>query len=166
MFGRKNFFLICIALFTTSSLLYGFAWNLQALLVFRVIQGLAGGGMTPVAQSILAAAFPPAKRSQGFALYGIAVVVAPASRADTRRLVERQFILALVLSHQRAGRTDLARADLHDYAEFAGEEKERDRLWARGVELAIAFSTSSARKPGAQPACQTFPACAGQCLGR
>lgn len=77
MFGRKNFFLICIALFTLSSLLCGLAWNLQALLIFRVIQGLAGGGMTPVAQSILAAAFPPAKRSQGFALYGIAVVVAP-----------------------------------------------------------------------------------------
>ena len=78
MFGRKNFFLVCIALFTLSSLLCGFAWNLQALLIFRVMQGLAGGGMTPVAQSILAAAFPPAKRSQGFALYGIAVVVAPA----------------------------------------------------------------------------------------
>ncbi len=77
MFGRKNFFLVCIALFTVSSLLCGFAWNLQALLVFRVMQGLAGGGMTPVAQSILAAAFPPAKRNQGFALYGIAVVVAP-----------------------------------------------------------------------------------------
>jgi len=77
-FGRKNFFLVCIALFTASSLLCGFAWNLQALLVFRILQGLAGGGMTPVAQSILAAAFPPAKRSQGFALYGIAVVVAPA----------------------------------------------------------------------------------------
>src|ERR1700749_4092583 len=78
MFGRKNFFLVCIALFTLSSLLCGFAWNLQALLIFRVMQGLAGGGMTPVAQSILAAASPPAKRSQGFALYGIAVVVAPA----------------------------------------------------------------------------------------
>jgi DHA2 family multidrug resistance protein len=78
MFGRKNFFLVCIGLFTVSSLLCGFAWSLQALLVFRVLQGLAGGGMTPVAQSILAAAFPPAKRSQGFALYGVAVVVAPA----------------------------------------------------------------------------------------
>jgi DHA2 family multidrug resistance protein len=77
MFGRKNFFLVCIALFTVSSLLCGFAWNLQSLLVFRIMQGLAGGGMTPVAQSILAAAFPPAKRGQGFALYGIAVVVAP-----------------------------------------------------------------------------------------
>src|ERR1700750_1452552 len=47
MFGRKNFFLVCIALFTASSLACGFAWNLQALLVFRVLQGLAGGGMTP-----------------------------------------------------------------------------------------------------------------------
>jgi DHA2 family multidrug resistance protein len=77
MFGRKNFFLVCIALFTLSSLLCGLAWNLQALLVFRIMQGLAGGGMTPVAQSILAGAVPPAKRNQGFALYGIAVVVAP-----------------------------------------------------------------------------------------
>ena len=76
--GRKNFFMICIALFTFSSLACGFAWNLSSLLLFRVLQGLAGGGMTPVAQSILAAAFPPEKRSQGFAIYGIAVVVAPA----------------------------------------------------------------------------------------
>ncbi|MGP9810601.1 DHA2 family efflux MFS transporter permease subunit [Rhodopseudomonas sp. NSM] len=77
MFGRKRFFLVCIALFTVSSLLCGLAWNLQSLLIFRIMQGLAGGGMTPVAQSILAAAFPPSKRGQGFALYGIAVVVAP-----------------------------------------------------------------------------------------
>src|SRR3978361_1750615 len=78
MFGRKNFFLVCIALFTVSSLLCGFAWNLQSLLVFRVMQGLAGGGVAHGAQSISARACPPAKRSQGFALYGIAVVVAPA----------------------------------------------------------------------------------------
>jgi DHA2 family multidrug resistance protein len=75
--GRKNFFLICIATFTISSVLCGFAWNLESLLVFRVLQGLAGGGMTPVAQSILAASFPPEKRGQAFALYGVAVVVAP-----------------------------------------------------------------------------------------
>lgn len=78
IFGRKNFFIACIALFTLSSFLCGFAWSLPSLLFFRVLQGLAGGGMTPVAQSILAAAFPPEKRSQGFAIYGIAVVVAPA----------------------------------------------------------------------------------------
>ena len=78
IFGRKAFFMACIALFTISSACCGFAWSLESLLVFRVLQELAGGGMTPVAQSILAAAFPPEKRAQGFAIYGIAVVVAPA----------------------------------------------------------------------------------------
>jgi DHA2 family multidrug resistance protein len=77
MFGRKTFFLICLTLFTASSVLCGFAWNLQALLIFRVMQGLGGGGMVPVSQSILADSFPPEKRGQGFALFGIAVVVAP-----------------------------------------------------------------------------------------
>ena len=78
IFGRKNFFMACIALFTVSSACCGIAWSLQSLLIFRVLQGLAGGGMTPVAQSILAAAFPPQKRAQGFSIYGIAVVLAPA----------------------------------------------------------------------------------------
>lgn len=75
--GRKNFFIGCLALFTISSALCGLSWNLDSLLLFRIMQGLAGGGMTPVAQSILAAAFPPNKRGQAFALYGVAVVVAP-----------------------------------------------------------------------------------------
>jgi DHA2 family multidrug resistance protein len=75
--GRKTFFLICLALFTLSSVLSGYAWNLQALLLFRIMQGLGGGGMVPVAQSILADSFPPEKRGQGFALFGVAVVVAP-----------------------------------------------------------------------------------------
>ena len=75
--GRKSFFLICLGLFTASSVLCGLAPNLQALLLFRILQGLAGGGMVPVAQSILADSFPPEKRGQAFALFGIAVVVAP-----------------------------------------------------------------------------------------
>ena len=75
--GRKAFFLGCLTLFTASSVLCAFAWNLQALLLFRVLQGFAGGGMVPVSQSILADSFPPAKRGQAFALFGVAVVVAP-----------------------------------------------------------------------------------------
>ncbi len=75
--GRKRFFIICLALFTTSSILCGFAWDIRSLLIFRILQGLGGGGMVPVSQSILADAFPPEKRGQGFALFGIAVVVAP-----------------------------------------------------------------------------------------
>jgi MFS transporter, DHA2 family, multidrug resistance protein len=76
-FGRKSFFLICLGLFTASSVLCGFAWNLDSLLLFRILQGLGGGGMVPVSQSILADSFPPEKRGQGFALFGVAVVVAP-----------------------------------------------------------------------------------------
>ena len=75
--GRKTFFLICLGLFTLSSLLSGFAPNLNALLLFRILQGVGGGGMVPVAQSILADLFPPAKRGQAFAVFGVAVVVAP-----------------------------------------------------------------------------------------
>jgi DHA2 family multidrug resistance protein len=60
-----------------SSVLCGFSTSLPELLMFRMMQGLGGGGMVPVAQSILADAFPPEKRSQGFALFGVAVVVAP-----------------------------------------------------------------------------------------
>jgi MFS transporter, DHA2 family, multidrug resistance protein len=77
LLGRKTFFLICLGAFTLSSLLCGFAPNLNALLLFRMLQGFGGGGMVPVAQSILADAFPPAKRGQAFALFGVAVVVAP-----------------------------------------------------------------------------------------
>jgi MFS transporter, DHA2 family, multidrug resistance protein len=77
MLGRKTFFLICLGLFTLSSLLSGLAPNLNALLLFRIMQGVGGGGMVPVAQSILADLFPPAKRGQAFALFGVAVVVAP-----------------------------------------------------------------------------------------
>ena len=64
MLGRKAFFLICLAVFTVSSVLSGIAWNLQSLLVFRILQGFGGGGMVPVAQSILADSFPPEKRGQ------------------------------------------------------------------------------------------------------
>ena len=75
--GRKTFFLICLGLFSISSILCAQAWNLDSLLLFRLLQGLAGGGMVPVSQSILADAFPPQKRGQAFALFGVAVVVAP-----------------------------------------------------------------------------------------
>jgi DHA2 family multidrug resistance protein len=75
--GRKKFFLISLGAFTLSSLLCGFAPNLNALLLCRILQGFGGGGMVPVAQSILADSFPPAKRGLAFAVFGVAVVVAP-----------------------------------------------------------------------------------------
>lgn len=75
--GRKRFYMICVAVFSLASLLCGFAWSLEALVVFRILQGVGGGGMATSEQAILADSFPPAKRGQAFAIYGVAVVVAP-----------------------------------------------------------------------------------------
>lgn len=78
MIGRKRFFLISIIIFTASSFMCGVAPSLGTLIFFRILQGLGGGGLQPVAQAIIADAFPASKRGMGFAVYGIAVVVAPA----------------------------------------------------------------------------------------
>jgi MFS transporter, DHA2 family, multidrug resistance protein len=75
--GRKRFYMLCVAMFTVASLLCGMAQSLAALIVFRILQGLGGGGMAPSEQAILADTFPPEKRAQAFALYGVAVIVAP-----------------------------------------------------------------------------------------
>jgi len=76
--GRKRFYLTCVVLFTVSSLLCGLAPNLGLLVFFRVLQGLGGGGLAPSEQAILADTFPPQKRGMAFAVYGMAVVMAPA----------------------------------------------------------------------------------------
>ncbi len=76
--GRKRFYMSCVALFTISSLLCGLAPSLGWLVFFRVLQGAGGGGLQPSEQAILADTFPPAKRGMAFAVYGMAVVVAPA----------------------------------------------------------------------------------------
>lgn len=78
IFGRKRFYMLCVVLFGVSSFLCGIAPSLPLLLLFRVLQGIGGGGLAPSEQSILADTFEPAKRGQAFALYGLAVVTAPA----------------------------------------------------------------------------------------
>src|SRR6266404_6072347 len=77
MLGRKRFFMICIVVFTLSSLLCGIAWSLGFLLLARVLQGAGGGGLQPMAQAILADTFPPEKRGLAFSLYGVTAIVAP-----------------------------------------------------------------------------------------
>jgi DHA2 family multidrug resistance protein len=76
--GRKRFYMICVALFGVSSALCGLAPSLPLLVFFRILQGAGGGGLAPSEQAILADTFPPEKRGQAFAMYGLAVVVAPA----------------------------------------------------------------------------------------
>jgi MFS transporter, DHA2 family, multidrug resistance protein len=70
--------LICITFFTASSFLCGIAPSLGFLLLFRVMQGAFGGGLQPMAQSILGDSFAPAKRGLAFSLYGITTICAPA----------------------------------------------------------------------------------------
>jgi DHA2 family multidrug resistance protein len=77
VFGRKRFFLICLAIFTLSSLLCGIAPSLGAIILFRTMQGAGGGGLQPMAQAILADSFPPQQRGLAFAVFGVTAVVAP-----------------------------------------------------------------------------------------
>ncbi len=76
--GRKRFYMTCVALFTISSVLCGLATSLPMLILFRIIQGVGGGGLQPSERAILADTFPPEKRSLAFSMYGMAVVLAPA----------------------------------------------------------------------------------------
>jgi DHA2 family multidrug resistance protein len=76
--GRKRFYMLCVAVFTASSLACGLCFSLGLLLTCRVLQGIGGGGLAPSEQAILADTFPPEKRGMAFAAYGVAVVVAPA----------------------------------------------------------------------------------------
>ncbi len=76
--GRKRFYMSCVALFTVSSFLCGLAPSLGMLIFFRVLQGAGGGGLQPSEQAILADTFSPKQRGMAFAIYGMAVVLAPA----------------------------------------------------------------------------------------
>ena len=78
VFGRKNYYMTCVALFTVSSLMCGVAPNLGLLIFFRVLQGIAGGGLAPSEQAMLVDTFPPEKRAAAFGLYSMAIVLAPA----------------------------------------------------------------------------------------
>jgi MFS transporter, DHA2 family, multidrug resistance protein len=78
VFGRKNYYMACVALFTVTSFFCGIAPTLGVMLIARVMQGIGGGGLAPVEQAILVDTFPPAQRASAFALYTIAIVTAPA----------------------------------------------------------------------------------------
>ncbi len=78
VFGRKNYYMACVALFSLSSLLCGLAPSLGLLIFFRILQGIGGGGLAPVEQAILVDTFPREKQAGAFALYSMAIVTAPA----------------------------------------------------------------------------------------
>ncbi len=78
LIGRKRFYMMCVAIFTLSSFFCALATSLPMLIFFRIVQGAGGGGLQPSEQAILADTFSAKQRGMAFAMYGMAVVVAPA----------------------------------------------------------------------------------------
>ncbi len=77
LIGRKNYQISSIALFTFSSFMCGSAWSLNSLVFFRVLQGMAGGGLVPISQSILLESFPREKHGQAMAIFGLGAMMGP-----------------------------------------------------------------------------------------
>src|SRR6516162_8246773 len=75
--GRRNYFLLSIGVFTVASALCGFATSLRQMILFRIIQGLAGGGLQPCSQGVLLDAFPEEKQGTAMTLFGVAAIIAP-----------------------------------------------------------------------------------------
>jgi MFS transporter, DHA2 family, multidrug resistance protein len=129
-FGRKRYYMMCVALFTASSFLCGVAPSLAMLVAFRVMQGIGGGGLAPVEQAILVDTFPKEKLGGAFALYSMAMVTAPAIGPPLGGWITDNFswrwvffinvpigILSLILSNRL----------VHDPVEFTEERKQARR---------------------------------------
>lgn len=77
VFGRKNFYIACVLLFTISSFFCGLAKSLNYMILARIFQGLGGGAIVPIAQSILLESFPMEKRRMAMSVFGIGIIIAP-----------------------------------------------------------------------------------------
>ena len=77
LFGRKRYLIFSITLFTVSSLLCGAAWSLQSLVIFRILQGMGGGALQPISQSILLETFPPRQHGIAMAVFGVGIMFGP-----------------------------------------------------------------------------------------
>ncbi|HWR90556.1 MAG TPA: DHA2 family efflux MFS transporter permease subunit [Dissulfurispiraceae bacterium] len=76
-FGRRRYLILSITVFTISSLFCGFAWSLESLVLFRVLQGIGGGALQPLSQSILLETFPPQQHGMAMAVFGIGIMFGP-----------------------------------------------------------------------------------------
>jgi MFS transporter, DHA2 family, multidrug resistance protein len=149
VFGRKRYYMMSVALFTATSFLCGVAPNLGMLIVFRVLQGVGGGGLAPVEQAILVDTFPTEQLGGAFALYSMAIVTAPALGPPLGGWITDSFswrwvyfinipigLLSLILSCRL----------VHDPPEFTRERKEARRGGALRIDyvgivlIAIGFA--------------------------
>ncbi|HEV3113322.1 MAG TPA: DHA2 family efflux MFS transporter permease subunit [Candidatus Binataceae bacterium] len=133
VFGRKRYYMMSVTLFTATSFLCGIAPSLGMLILFRVLQGIGGGGLAPVEQAILVDTFPSEKLGGAFALYSMAIVTAPAIGPPLGGWITDSFswrwvffinipigLLSLILSSRL----------IHDPPEFT---QERKRAWRGGA---------------------------------
>ena len=102
--GRRNYFLLSIAVFTIGSGLCGIATSLEQLILFRVIQGVAGGGLQPSSQGVLLDAFPPEKQGAAQTMFGVAALLAPVVGPTLGGYLTVTVQLALDFLHQPARR--------------------------------------------------------------
>ena len=111
--GRKRFYMICVALFTVASLLCGFAWSLESLVLFRILQGLGGGGMATSRAVDPRRLLPAGEARPGLRALRRRRRRGAGDRADARRLDHRHLFLALGVPDQRADGPALAVAGRH-----------------------------------------------------
>jgi MFS transporter, DHA2 family, multidrug resistance protein len=77
-FGRKRFYIFCVVLFTCASTACGFAWDLRSMVAFRIIQGIGGGVLIPIAQAVMRETFPPAEQGTAMGIFGFGALLGPA----------------------------------------------------------------------------------------
>ncbi len=88
-FGRKNYYIFSVLLFTGSSMLCGIAWNLASMVVFRIMQGIGAGALIPVSQSVLRETFPPKEQGMAMGIFGVGVMLGAGNRPYPWRMAHR-----------------------------------------------------------------------------
>lgn len=135
--GRKRYYMISVALFTFASFLCGISPNLTCLVMARILQGAAGGGLAPVEQSMLVDTFPPAKRGLAFAAYGVVVIAGPILGPVVGGLITDNFTWRYCfLINVPVGILSLSLVSI-----FVDEPqalvRDRKRLWKRGLRVDV-----------------------------
>jgi DHA2 family multidrug resistance protein len=135
--GRKRYYMISVGMFSLASLFCGLAPNLAFLILARIVQGVGGGGLQPVTQAMLVDTFPPERRGQALALFGITVILAPTIGPILGGTITDQYswhwiflinvpvgVLSLVLVEAFVTEPKLL-------------EEERKQRWARGIRFDV-----------------------------
>ena len=108
IFSVRRYLLVTTSLFLVFSMLCGFAWNLESMVVFRAFQGMTGGALIPLSFQIILTVLPPAKRPMGFALFGVTATFAPSIGPTIGGVADGELQLAADLFHQHRARPDPA----------------------------------------------------------